>query len=303
MAASHVETQTPPLDWLGLGAAVLGAALFSTKPIFIKFAYADNVDALALLTMRMICALPFYLTVGFFAFRRTSGPVTGKLVLAIVANGLMGYYLASYLDFKGLEEISAQLERLILFTYPIFVVLIGAAFFHQPLAKWTIPALLMAYSGLALVFVGNMDHPGTGNIYKGAAMVLGAAFSFSLFQLFGRELVRQIGSVLYTSIAMTSASLGVTLHFAVLGDPDGLAVPPKIWAIALGIAVIATVVPSYLINYALGRVGAASTAMAGNAGPLFTIALAATVLAEPFGWREAAGTALVIGAMVLFTRK
>jgi drug/metabolite transporter (DMT)-like permease len=39
------------------------------------------------------------------------------------------------LDLKGLETISAGLERLTLFTYPIFTAILGAIFFSTPLTK------------------------------------------------------------------------------------------------------------------------------------------------------------------------
>ena len=302
MPTTQASAILSPRDWIGLGAAAIGAALFSTKPIFIKFAYAEGTDALTLLTLRMICALPFYLTIGVIVWRKTGKPAP-KLVIAIIANGLLGYYLASFLDFTALEEITAQLERLILFTYPIFVVLLGALFFNQPFSRWALPAMGVAYSGLALVFLGNMEHTGAGSILRGSVMVLGAAFSFALFQLFGRELVQQIGSVLYTSIAMSAASFGVMVHFLWLQPIQNLGVENHIWGLAFAIGIFSTVLPSYLINFALGRIGAAATAMLGNAGPLITIALSAILLGEPFGWLEAAGTTLVVGAMVMFTRK
>ena len=302
MAADQRPVALGWIDGVGLGAAALGAGLFSTKPIFIKLAYADGIDAITLLALRMLLALPFYLAIGTLAFRQ-SRKISPKLFVAIAANGLLGYYLASLLDFLALQDITAQLERLVLFTYPIFVVLLGALFFGQPFNRWTFPALTLAYSALALVFWGNMDHAGTGNLVRGVCLVLGAAVAFSFFQLFGRELVRVCSSTLYTSIAMTSASLGILAHFAIARPLSDLAVPQDIWVIAFAIAVVATVFPSYLINFALGRIGAGATAMVGNAGPIVTIALSAILLGEPFGILEATGTALVLGAMLLFSRK
>lgn len=302
MARAEIPAEASPIDSLGLAAAVLGAALFSTKPILVKFGYAAGTDPLTLLTLRMLCALPFYVVIGAFALRHSSAPPPKIMILAAL-NGLLGYYVASFLDFTALQEITAQLERLVLFTYPIFVVLLGAAFFGQPFKRWTLPAMLTAYSGLALVFIGNMSHAGAGNVTLGTLMVLGAALAFALFQLFGRELVRQIGPILYTSIAMSCASAGIMIHYALVNPIEALAVDQHTWMIAFAIAIPATVIPSYLINFALGRVGAATTAMTGNAGPLFTIALSAMLLGEPFGWLEATGTALVVSAMVLFSRK
>ena len=290
------------IDRAGIGAAVLGAALFSTKPILIKFAYAEGIDALTLLALRMLLSLPFYVVIGAFVWKKA--PSLSPVVLAaIAANGLLGYFLASYLDFLALEDITAQLERLVLFTYPIFVVFLGAFFFGQPLRRWTLPAVVVAYAGLASVFVGNMQHAGGDHIMRGTLLVAGAALCFSLFQLFGRRLVDRVGAALYTSIAMTSAGFGLLTHFVVMRPLADLVVPTPVLGIAFCIALLSTVAPSYLVNYALGRIGADGTAMVGNAGPLFTMGMAAVLLGEPFGPLELTGTALVIGGMVLFSRR
>ncbi|MCB2055432.1 MAG: DMT family transporter [Geminicoccaceae bacterium] len=289
-------------DVVGVAAAVAGAALFSTKPIFIKFAYVEGIDALTLLTLRMVIAFPIYLTIGLLVLRRARD-LDARLLVAIAGNGMLGYYVASFLDFMALEEITAQLERLVLFTYPLFVVILGALFFGLPFRRLTIPALLAAYAGLALVFLGNMHHAGSGDIVWGSLLVLGAALAFALFQLFGRKLVGRVGATLYTSVAMGSAGCGLLLHYGLSRPLSGLAVSDDLLLIALAIAVVSTVLPSYLLNFALGRIGADGTAMVGNAGPLFTIALSATLLGEPFGLLEAAGTCLVLFGMWLFARR
>lgn len=291
-------------DLAGIAAAVVGAALFSTKPVLIKFAYADgSVDAITLLALRLAMSLPFYLAIGLFAVRRAA-TLSPRLLVAIMANGLLGYFIASLLDFIALEHITAQLERLVLFTYPIFVVILGALFFDQPLRRLTLPAMFVAYAGLAIVFVGNLRHDTGGGILFGTALVTGAAFCFSLFQLFGRKLVGEVGATLYTSIAMSSAAIGLCGYFLASNPVATLTgAPAPVLLIAFLLAIFATVIPSYLVNFALGRIGADGTAVIGNAGPLFTIAMSAALLGEPFGLLEATGTALVISGMVLFSRK
>ncbi|MCB1970511.1 MAG: DMT family transporter [Geminicoccaceae bacterium] len=291
------------LDTLGIAAAIVGAALFSTKPVFIKLAYADgSIDAITLLALRLAMALPFYIVIGVHAWHRAPTP-SPRLVIAIMANGLLGYFVASLLDFMALEEITAQLERLVLFTYPIFVVILGAMFFGQPLRRMALPAIAIAYAGLALVFIGNMQHDGNRDIVTGTLLVLAGAFSFALFQLFGRRLVGAVGAALYTSLAMSSAAVGLCSYFLLEHPLAALAAPAPILLIAFLIAIFATVIPSYMINFALGRIGADGTAVVGNAGPLFTIAMSALILGEPFGPLEAAGATLVIAGMVMFSRR
>ena len=116
-----------------------GAALFSTKAIFIKLAYMELTDAPLLLALRMLFALPVFGAIGIFTYRRMKAqgkPMPSPLLFAYAAlTGFIGYYLASLLDFEGLVYITAQLERLVLFTYPIFVMLLGWAFFGARLTR------------------------------------------------------------------------------------------------------------------------------------------------------------------------
>ena len=292
-------------DVLGIGAAILGAGLFSTKPVIIKLIYAHGLATETLLALRMGISLPFYLMIGWYAFHRAGAKraLPRKTILLAMANGMLGYYLASYADFLALHHITAQLERLVLFTYPFFVVILGALFFRQELQRWTFPAMITAYAGLAAIFLNTASGNHAGNIALGTGLVLIAAISFSLFQLIGKGLVQELGAPLYTSIAMSSAAVGVIVQFLVMQPLASLHVSAEIWWLVLIIALVATVIPSYLINFALGRIGADGTAMIGNVGPLVTIALAALLLGEPFGIIDALGTALVIGGMILFARR
>src|SRR5690606_20912241 len=133
------------------------AILFSTKGIVIKLAYAEGLDAETLMALRLGLALPVYIVIGALSVRdrfRTARPLPARrLVLATCFVGLLGYYVASYTDFLGLLHISAQFERMILFTYPLLVVLFGAWFFGHRIRPSALVAIGIAYCGLALMVI------------------------------------------------------------------------------------------------------------------------------------------------------
>uniref|UniRef100_UPI00192A207C EamA family transporter n=1 Tax=Escherichia coli TaxID=562 RepID=UPI00192A207C len=104
--------------------AVLGAIGFSGKAIIVKLAYRHGVDAVTLLMWRMLLALPFFLTLAWWA-GRGKPPLTRRDLRDIALLGFTGYYLASFLDFAGLAYITASLERLILYLNPTLVLLIS----------------------------------------------------------------------------------------------------------------------------------------------------------------------------------
>ena len=289
--------------------AGFGAVLFATKGILIKLAYGDGsaiaVDAVTLLALRMCFAMPVYVVIGAMAWRdRVSegGPLpTGRLVMFASLVGLLGYYLSSYLDFQGLVYLTAQFERLILYTYPVFVMILGALFFGGRLTRIGILALILSYAGVATIFLDRNAVHGH-DIALGVALVLGSAFTFALYQLLAKSLITRVGSRFFTCIAMTSASIGVLTHFfAWKGLAALFALPAHIIGIGALLGVFSTVLPSFMLNAALERIGAEAVAMIGTLSPAATIVMAIFILGEPFTLTDALGTVLVIAGVGLFT--
>jgi len=295
--------------YIGIFLAVLGAALFALKGIFIKLAYGANpaLNALTLLAIRMGLAVPVYILILLWALKRRDKPqaLTRKHFFAAGALGLTGYYLAAYLDFSGLQYVSAQLERLILYTYPVFVMILGALFFGKTMSVRGFAAMLISYSGLALIFARGSIASGD-QVLFGAALVTGAALSFAVFQLLAAGQIKIVGSAVFTCVAMISAGTGILIHFTVDSIVDGsfekiLSQPQIVWLIGGMIALFSTLIPSFLINVALGRIGAQAVAVVSMISPLVTIVLAVAVLGETFEFYDAVGTLLTVFGIGLFT--
>ncbi|MFZ2313070.1 MAG: EamA family transporter, partial [Methylobacter sp.] len=84
--------------FIGCGLVLLGALGFSAKSIIIKLAYAAStqVDAITLLALRMLFALPFFLLVAVWHNKKSPAQALDKkqwLMIAVL--GFIGYYLAS----------------------------------------------------------------------------------------------------------------------------------------------------------------------------------------------------------------
>ena len=302
-AAAHQARVARGL-WIGYGLAALGAVLFSTKAIFIKLAYAEGINAETLLALRMLLSLPFYAAIGLLSVaerRRTGRELPGRgLVLRATFVGMLGYWFASYTDFLGLVYVSAQFERLILFTYPAFVVVFGALFFAQPIHVKALTGIAISYAGLALIFTADRSAP-SDDLWKGAALVLSAAIAFALYQLMAKDLVGSIGPRLFTCIAMSGAAAAALFQFALTQPLGSMIVAPKIFGYGVLLAIGATVLPSFLLNAALQRISAQANATIGTLSPVVTILLAVMILGEQFTLVDACGTALVIAGVGWFT--
>ena len=288
---------------LGYAFAAAGAALFSTKAIFIKLAYMDEVNPALMLALRNLVALPFFLGVGIYTFyqmRRGGKPLPSlKLTGQALATGFIGYYVSSLLDFEGLTYITAQLERLVLFTYPIFVMFLGWMFFKARITWMSVLAAAITYAGLCVVFFSALPSGGS-NVIIGTVLVLGCAITFALYQLLAKGFITVMGSALFTSIALTGSAVACIAHYVIISQSFDFSSSPRFFWLAAGTAIFATVLPSFLVNAGLAGISPQSTSMIATISPLITISLAVWILGQQFTIADAIGAAMVIAGVMLF---
>jgi drug/metabolite transporter (DMT)-like permease len=289
---------------VGFFFAFLGTALFALKSIFIKLAYEQGLNTDSVLMLRMAIALPIYLAIMVYLVKKTDGPSKAIKAdfLLIIFLGFIGYFLASWLDLKGLEFITASLERLTLFTYPIFVSILGALFFKTPLSRKIITSLVLTYLGLWVVFSQELNTNGD-DVTTGVLLVMASALSYSFYVLLGKRVIHSLGSVWFTALAMSVSSVFVLLYYLIFFNFDTLLVTTSAWFWVVLLAVFSTVLPSFLISEAIAKIGPAQTGVVGTLGPMMTIGLAIFILDEPFSIYHALGIVLVMTGVILLTIK
>ena len=286
---------------IGLAIAIVGAILFSAKAIVAKLIYRYQVDAVTLIAFRMLFSLPFFAVIAVWQARKAA-PLSGKEKGQIVILGLLGYYLSSFLDFLGLQYISAGLERLILFLTPSFVLLLSVFLMKRriTLIEWS--ALGISYLGTVLVFVHDVRLGGS-NVTLGGVLVLASAICYAVYLLASGELVKRVGSLRLVAYAMCVSSVACIVQFFLLRPPSFLIQPQAVYGLSLVNAFFCTVLPVFLTMIAVQRIGAASASQAGMIGPVSTLFLGALLLDEPITGIQLAGTALVLCGIYLLSRK
>jgi drug/metabolite transporter (DMT)-like permease len=287
----------------GIVFALVAAIGFSAKAIMVKLAYHDTVDPITLLALRMAFALPFFLVVAARENRnKHSQPLTARDKLAVIGLGFIGYYLASYLDFLGLQYISAGLERLILFLYPTMVVLISALVFGDRIGRTARFALLISYAGIALVFLHDMKATEL-DALTGSVLVFGSALAYAVYLVGAGHTIARIGASRFTAYVMTVACAACLVQFAVTHPVAALKLPARVYALSIGMAVFSTVLPAFLLAAAMRRIGSMHTSMIGSIGPVSTILLAYVFLGERMSPEQIAGSVLVMAGVLMISLK
>ena len=288
----------------GLLLALAGAVAFSGKAIIVKLAYRYGVDPVTLLMYRMLFALPLFLAMLWWATYRSSKPVEPlqrRDWLAILGLGFCGYYLASFLDFLGLQYISASLGRLILYLNPTLVLLLGWLLFAQRVTPRQLGAMGLSYAGVLLVFGHELRFDGWSTAL-GAALVFGSALSYAVYLVYSGALVQRIGALRLVGWATTVACILCIGQFVLLRPLEAALVAPEVIWLSLLNAVLCTAAPVVLVMLAIERIGAGLTAQVGMVGPMATLLMGALILGEPFNAWILAGTALVLAGVLWVSR-
>jgi len=297
-AEQHAQKRLGP----GLALATLGAIAFSGKAIIVKLAYRYGVDAVTLIMLRMLFALPLFAVMAWWA-GRGKPPLTRRDWFGVVGLGFSGYYLSSFLDFAGLAYITASLERLILYLNPTLVLLFGWIVYRRRITRGQLVGMAISYSGVLLVFGHEVELGQSASAAWGALLVLLSAVSYAIYLVASGEFVKRLGSLRLVGLATSVACLLCILQFVLL-RPVGSAfevAPQVIWLSVLN-ATVCTALPVLAVMMAIERIGPAMAAQTGMVGPMSTILMGVVILGEPFTAWIAAGTALVIAGIFVFTR-
>ncbi len=250
--------------------------------------------------LRMLFALPIFLIMAWWA-SRGKPPLTRKDWLGVLGLGFTGYYLSSFLDFAGLQYISASLERLILYLNPTLVLLLSLLFYRKRVTLRQLLGMAISYGGVVLVFGSEITTQGSHAAW-GALLVFLSAITYAMYLVYSGEIVRRLGSLRLVGLASTVACLCCILQFVVLRPLTLENVAPEVMWLSLINATVCTVAPVLMVMMAVERIGASMTAQTGMVGPISTILMGVLILGEPFTAWVAAGTVLVLVGIYVFTQ-
>jgi drug/metabolite transporter (DMT)-like permease len=290
----------------GIFIALAGAICFSTKAIFVKLAYRDtSIDAVSLLALRMLFSLPFFLISAFLSSQKTENiKFTTSQWIGVAFVGCLGYYVSSLLDFLGLQYVSAGIERLILFIYPTLVLLISFLFYKVRINIFQWLAIAVTYAGLLLAFWGeahfNADDQ---DFLKGAILIFACAITYAIYIVGSGRLIPAVGASKFNSYAMSFACVAVIIHFLAVNDNSLLSLQSDVYYYSLAMALIGTVIPSYLVTQGIKRIGSENAAIVGSVGPVSTIIQAFIFLHEPIVLLQIIGTGFILFGIFMISRK
>lgn len=290
--------------FIGTVCVALAATGFSAKSVIVKLAYAYPVDAVTLLALRMAFSVPFFLGMAVWAGRGAAALDRDDWKTMLLL-GFLGYYLASYLDFLGLQFVTASFERLILFLYPTLVLMLSAWLLRTPVQRHHLAALALSYAGIVLVFAENLNLASRPQeVVVGGVLVFLSGATYAVYLVGASGVIAKLGASRFTAYAMLIACAVCIAQFLLTHRADALRLPAAVYALSLLMAVVSTVLPAWLMAEGIRRIGAHNAAMIGAIGPVATILLAFCILHEAITPIQLGGAALVlVGVLLISLRK
>lgn len=287
----------------GVVIGILGIVLFSSKAVMVKLLYRHDVPMITALFLRMLFSFPFYVfTLLYSSKKNKDQPISIKTFLWMLFFGFVGYYLASLFDFIGLTYIKASLERVILFVYPTIVLLLNYLVLKERITKQQLIATIVTYIGIIIAFGAEVSVSGS-NVVLGGFFVLLSAVTYASYLVGSGWLIPKIGVVRFTSYAMLVSCTCVFIHYAIISETSIFSYSPEVYVLGFLIAILATVIPSFLVSWSIKLISSSNFAILASLGPVSTIILAVIFLDEYLSLLQLLGTLVVIIGVLFISRK
>jgi drug/metabolite transporter (DMT)-like permease len=284
------------------------AILFASKGLFGKALYHRGVGFELLVTVRAVIAMTLFAWIAMRANRPSRKMDTGsqelrptpwRAIAAAAIAGITCYYVGALVDFWALTLIDASVERVLLFSYPAIVVLIGSVLKRRAPERRVVLAMLITYAGIWFV-MGGIDILELKQNLFGAGLVLIAAFTTAIYFLIGERYTHELGSTRFAAIGMSASAVMLVLHFVVFRSfAEIRALQAYDWLLLAVLGVACMFVPGLLQAEGMRRVGAQRAAIASTIGPPTTIFLAALFLHERLNGWQLLGSAMIVGSVLV----
>ena len=277
--------------------------LLAAKGLFAKQLYALGLSFNDVAAIRSVMAVPGFALLAWL-YRGRNNPADGfavprkDLLLAVFA-GLLCYYLGALANFYALTIIDASVERPLLFAYPIFVVLITTVITRKPPSPRVLLALVMTLCGVILV-TGALSAELNATEWTGMTWIMFCSLSIAIYFLISGELTQRLGSGLFTLIAMTTAAIGMAVHYQFAEGWENVDLLPVAWWRLIALVIFSTVLPLFLMAEGVRRVGASKASLISTLGPPATAIMAYELTGEVLTSSQLFGIVLVvIGVLAL----
>ena len=275
---------------------LLAGTLWGTISLFVKPLSAAGLDSLQIAAVRMIVAATLFS--GWIAVRK---PALLRIRLRdcwlFVGTGVCSVTLFNICYFYTIIRSEASVAVVLLYTSPIFILLLSALLFHEKITprKWI--ALMLTVGGC--VCAAGLSGQSMRLPIPVLLTGIGSGLFYGLYTVFGRVALRRYDASTVTAYTFLFGMLA-TLPFARIGTiAAAVASDPTVLLWCAGIGVCCTVLPYFLYTWGLERMESGKAAILVAVEPVVGAALGMAVFHESRSAVKLIGICAVLAAIVL----
>ncbi|MGE4318719.1 MAG: DMT family transporter [Deferribacterales bacterium] len=276
----------------GILLAVLSASCYATLVIFGKIGLSMGLSAVPLLTLRFefgTLALFLYFLI---TDRKVLKP-SFSLLCKTAFIGIFFYTGQSLLLFKSIEYIPASTASLILYFYPMMVLLISIFFLREKFVLSSLISVVLILFGCCLVFYDAFLRQIS---VRGLTYAVGAMLMFSTYLVSSQIIMKKENSSSASFYVMLFTCLGfITLNGGT--ELSGMTQNKLILAVCLGI--IPSAIAMGLLYKGIEKIGAAYFSIFSSVEPVITLILAAVFLGENIVSYQIFGVILLVAGIIV----
>ena len=214
-------------------------------------------------------------------------------------NGVIGLVFFNWCYFNAIAGGSLAIAALLLYTAPVFVMLMSVILFHEKLTKEKIVALILTFVGCGCItgaFAGNLSVSRETFLYG-----LASGFGYALYSIFGKPATRKYSALTVSLWCFLFAS-AFTLPLSGLAAKAALFSDGMVWGGILGIGLISCVFPNILYMRGLQQLEAGHAAILATIEPVVAAIVSYLFLGEAFTWQKVLGIVLILSAVPILNR-
>lgn len=273
----------------------IGAAVsYGLNPLGALPLYSQGINTNTVLFFRY--GLAVVLLALFMFFKRQSFAITKNETSILVALGIL-FAMSSLTLFLSFHYMGAGIACTLLFVYPVMVAVMMTVFFKEKLTIITILSIILALSGIALLYKGN-----DGDVLNitGVILVMISSLTYAIYIIVVNKSPLRISSVKLTFYVLLFGVISLIIY-SLAGDQNNyiqMLTTPEMWFYALILALFPTVISLLLMVVAVHEIGSTPTAIMGALEPLTAVVIGVVMFGEQLTLRMATGVLMILVAVL-----
>ena len=282
----------------GFAAGIIAAVCYGTNPLGTLALYGDGFSSGSVLIYRYLLAVIMFAIV--MMFRRESFAIKWGHAIRLAFLGCI-FSLSSATLYVSFHYMAAGIASTLLFVYPIMTAVLMTVFFHEKVTWTTTIAILLAVSGVGLLYQGDGNEKLS---TAGFALVMVSSLLYATYIISVNRWTTTMSNIKFTFWILVFGLITMAVFTCISGDSFQLLQTPKQWLCAAQLALLPTVLSLFFMTISINLIGSTPAAIMGALEPVTAVFIGVLVFGETFTLQLGIGiVAILAGVTLIILRK